>query len=281
VGVFHVHHAPSHDANGSFEEVLAAAHATRIDFLVLTEHVPPDHVGPPLAAERAGVHVGADGHKVLVLVGAELGTLDGHLIALQIERVPAAVEGRRGRDVIHDIHALGGFAVVPHPFAYGGWSDWEADFDGLEVQNNASDFRRLMGLKLPWYLLRHALDPAGTRRAAWVRPARGLARWEELLRAGRDVVAFAGADAHRNVRLLGRQLDPYADIFAAIRMHCPPAPLEAGRVWSLLRGGGCVIRYAVYEEHASEAERVVFPSGRSELQLNGGERVLEIRPPVH
>ena len=40
----------------------------------------------------------------------------------------------------------------PHPFSHGGWSDWGAPFDGLEVHNNASAFRAL-GLRLPTTVL--------------------------------------------------------------------------------------------------------------------------------
>jgi hypothetical protein len=40
-----------------------------------------------------------------------------------------------------------------------------------------------------------------------------------------------------------------------------------------------VIRYGVYEPRAAEALEVDFPSGRVELQLDGGARVLELRNP--
>ena len=273
----HVHHAPSHDSDARFEEVIAAAHEARLDFLVLTDHAEPGS-GPELpAAERAGLHEDASGHEVLVLVGVELGTADGHLLALDVPRI-VPDEGRSGRDVIRDVHALGGFAVVPHPFTHGGWHDWDAPFDGLEVQNGASDFHRLLGPLLPLRLLRHLLDPSATRRAAWVRPDAELALWDELLAAGRRPVAFAGADVHRNVWLPGGQLDPYLAVFRGVQMRCPDAPLEARSIWDALRLGRCSIRYRVWESRAAEAREVRFPSGRTELQLDGGRRVLEIRP---
>lgn len=276
VGVVHVHHEPSHDSDAPFGEVIAAAHAAGLDFLVLTDHAAPGARALP-GAEHAGLHTDASGHRVLVLVGVELGTADGHLLALD---VPHAIpdEGRRGRDVVRDIHALGGFAVVPHPFTHGGWRDWAAEFDGLEVQNGASDLRRLVGPLLPFRLLRHLVSPAASRRAAWVRPWRELERWESLLGSGRRVAAFSGADVHRNVWLPGGQLDPYLEVFRAVQMHCPDAPLESELVWALLRGGRCSIRYRVWEGRVEPAKRVVFPSGRSELQLDGGRRVLEISP---
>jgi hypothetical protein len=275
--VVHVHHAPSHDSDAPFEEVLAAAHAAPLDFLVLTDHAEPGGGERLPAAEHAGLYRDASGHAVLVLVGVELGTADGHLLALD---VPHAVpdEGRPGRDVIRDVHALGGFAVVPHPFTHGGWHDWDAPFDGLEVQNGASDLHRLMGPLVPLRLLRHLFSPPATLRAAWVRPAQELARWDELLAAGRRVAAFAGADVHRNVWLPGGQVDPYLEVFRGVQMNCPDAPLEPESVWSLLRSGRCSIRWRVWEARAAEAKEVRFPSGRSELQLDGGRRVLEVLP---
>src|SRR5262245_21731798 len=42
VGVLHVHHAPSHDSDAPFEDVLAAADSAGLDFVVLTEHADVD-----------------------------------------------------------------------------------------------------------------------------------------------------------------------------------------------------------------------------------------------
>ncbi len=281
VGILHVHHAPSHDSEARFEEVLEAAHAAELDFVVLTEHAHVTEPGPLPAAARAGVQRDALGHAVLVLVGAEFGSLDGHVVGLDISRT-FPDEGRSGREVIDEIHAQGGFAVIPHPESYGGWQDWDAPFDCLEVQNNASDARRFAGPMLPLWLLRLSVDRKGVWRRVWLRPERELERWESLLVDGRRVVGLSGADAHQNLSLLGWQLDPYAWIFSGVRTVCPDGPLEPAYLWRALREGRCWIRYAIYEDRASEAREVRFPSGRVELWLDDGERVLEIRnPPLY
>jgi len=279
VGVLHVHHEPSHDSDAPFEAVLEAAGEAGLDFVVLTEHADADVPGPLPAAEHAGLHRAPNGREVLVLVGAEFASRDGHLLGLAIrESVPAL--GRPGREVIAGIHAQGGFAVVAHPFSHGGWDDWDADFDGIEVQNNASDFTRLYGPLLPWRVLRFGFAPERQLADLWVRPTRELAKWDELLGSGRVVPGFAGSDAHSNVSLFGWQLDPYAQMFRGVQTVCPDAPLEPERVWALLRAGACAIRWGVYEPRAGEAVEVRLPSGRVELQLDGGERVLELRNPV-
>src|SRR5258705_256942 len=122
VGVIHVHHARSHDSDASFAEVLAAADSAGLDFVVLTDHADVDVPGPLPAIEHAGVQIAPSGRPILVLVGAEFATRDGHLLGLEIDHAVPAL-GRPGRDVIAEIHAQGGFAVVPHPFSHGGWSD--------------------------------------------------------------------------------------------------------------------------------------------------------------
>jgi hypothetical protein len=275
VGVLHVHHVPSHDSDAPFEEVLAGAYEAGLDFLVLTEHA--DVPGPLPAAERAGLYERPDGGRLLVLVGVEVGTRDGHLVALDVTRVPEA-EGEPGRAVIDRVHADGGFAVVSHPFEYGGWGDFDAPFDGIEVHNNAASWRRLRGPLLPFRLLRLRFAPEAFARDMLVRPARELELWDRLLAEGRWVVALSGADAHRNVSLFGWPADPYGRVFSLVQTVCPDAPLTPEAVWGLLRGGHCSIRYRLFEDRAGEAEQVRFPpSGREELQLDGGERVLEIR----
>jgi hypothetical protein len=278
VGVIHVHHAPSHDSDAPFEAVLEAADRAGLDFVVLTDHADVSAPAPLPGVEHAGVRIAPSGRPILVLVGAELASDDGHLLALDVTRAVPAL-GRPGRDVIADVHAQGGFAVVPHPFTHGGWRDWDAPFDGLEVQNSASDFTRLYGLLLPVRLVRFALDRDAVLRELWVRPERELAKWDELLAAGRRIPGFAGADAHQNVSLLGWQLDPYAQMFRGARMVCPDAPLEPRAVWRALRSGACAVRWGLYEPRAAEATEVRFPSGRVELQLDGGARLLELRNP--
>lgn len=258
--------------------MLAGAFAAGLDFVVLTDHVDAAQDGPLPAAERAGIHVGPDGRRVLVLVGAEFGTTDGHLVGLAIPHA-YATEGKSGRELCARIHADGGFAIVSHPFTHGGWRDFDAPFDGIEVHNNASSFARALGPLLPLRLARLWFDRDGAMQAMLERPAQELDLWERLLLEGRPIVGFSAADAHQNQRWLGWQLDPYAEMFRVVQTLCPDAPLEPDAIWTLLRSGACRIRYRVFESRAAEAREVRFPSGRVEWQLDGGRRVLELSGP--
>jgi hypothetical protein len=277
VGVIHVHHAPSHDSDAPFEELLAAAMSQRLDFLVLTDHVDVGTEPRPLPAfERAGIYTGDDGHRILVLVGAEVGTDDGHLLVLDVPELPAAPD-RSGRSVIAATHAAGGIAVVPHPLSYGGWHDWEAPFDGIEVHNNAEAVRHT-GFWLPLVLLRAVFDTDGAWRFMLARPVRALRVWESLLER-RRVIAFSGADAHRNVGLLGLAFDPYERMLSLAHTVCPDTEQSAGAVWGALRRGACHIRYTVHAGRDAPRREVRFASGRTEVWLGSGRAVLEIHQP--
>jgi hypothetical protein len=277
IGVVHVHHAPSHDSDAPFERVLEGARAAGLDFVVLTEHYDGEQEAPLPGGEHAGLHEGQSGRPLLVLVGVEVGTEDGHLLALDVPRTPTA--GLSAAETVERIHGWGGFAVVPHPFSHGGFHAWDLPFDGLEVHNHASDWRRFQGPLLPIWLVRFAFNRDAVLARMLTRPERELERWDTLLTEGRRVVGFSGADAHRNVSLFGWQLDPYAQQFRSVHTLCPDGTLTREAVWRFLRQGRCRIRYTLYDSRADDAEEVRFPSGRVELQLDGGRRLLEIRNP--
>ena len=276
VGILHVHHEPSHDSRVPFREVLEAATVVELDFLVLTEHIQPGTSGRIPAASRAGLYARPDGGQILVMVGAEYGTSEGHLLALDVAEI-LPIEGRPAVEAIAAIHEAGGFAVVPHPFLYGGWQAWEAPFDGIEVHNNAAALWDLMDLVLPFRLLRFAFQPEALLRRLLVRPERQLDAWEDLLVQGRDVVAFSGSEAHGNLSVLGWRLDRHEDVFRWVQTLCPAGEQTADALWTALRGGACSIRYRIHDARAGEAREVEFPSGRRELQLDDGRSVLEIQ----
>jgi len=102
-------HVHSHWSDGrQSPEALVLAAAGRVDILAVTDH---DEVGGALLARRfarARPELGVD-----VVVGEEVSTLNGHLLALFIEeRIPPGLTAETTVDLIH---RQGGLAVVPHP----------------------------------------------------------------------------------------------------------------------------------------------------------------------
>ena len=184
VGTFHVHSAMSHDGRSSLEELLAAARAARLDFLILTDHN-EQYAGP----------IVRDG--VTVLSHAELSTRFGHLIQLGASQVLPASR-RRDREIHDHVKSLDGAPIIAHP------NDpkrpWRGPLEGaagIEIANTASSARRHGG----WALLGLApllgaglLNPALALAQVYDRDAASLALWDESPRP--DLLGFCGVDAH-------------------------------------------------------------------------------------
>jgi predicted metal-dependent phosphoesterase TrpH len=93
------------------------------------------------AAKRARLHV---------IVGEEVSSRDGHIVALYLER--RIRPGMSAAATIDAIHDQGGLAIAVHPFwrtervarsrpVHGvGWLAAELDFDGIEVENATPGF---------------------------------------------------------------------------------------------------------------------------------------------
>ncbi len=81
-----------------------------IDVIAVTEH---DSLR---AGEEARDLAAAQNRPFDVICGEEVTTLDGHLVALFIDRPIASF--RRMEETLVDIHQQGGLAIVPHPLSW-------------------------------------------------------------------------------------------------------------------------------------------------------------------
>ena len=244
-GAIHVHTSRS-DGTGTVEAVAAAAASAGLRFVVLT-----DHGNGTRESDLPAYHSG-----VLVLDGVEINTREGHLVALGLPTAPYPLAGS-ARDVLEDVHRLGGFAIAAHPASEREelrWSDWSIDIDGLEWLNGDSEWRN----EPPWSLARVLLAYPFRGQDALVtlldRPEEAIARWDELS-ARRRVVAVAAADAHARigVRGLGEPYDSrtalevpsYEAMFRTFSISVTGVTLVATRWWTDKRSrrpfatGGC------------------------------------------
>src|SRR6185436_5565985 len=132
-GGYHIHTNRS-DGNWSVDQVAAAAARAGLHFIILTDHGDATRAPDP-PAYRDGV---------LVIDAVEISTADGHVVALNLEKPSPYPLAGRARDVIDDIHRLGGWAVVAHPDSPKKelrWSAWDAPYDGVEWLNADSKWR--------------------------------------------------------------------------------------------------------------------------------------------
>lgn len=83
---------------------------TDLDVIAVTDH--EDATGGHRARELAAKR----GLRVEVVVGAEITTRHGHLLALFIDDAPPSF--RSAEATIEAIHAQGGLAIVPHPMSW-------------------------------------------------------------------------------------------------------------------------------------------------------------------
>jgi predicted metal-dependent phosphoesterase TrpH len=101
----HCHTSASFDSLAKPSSVVAKAALLGLTHLAVTDH---DRIDGALRARDAA----PDG--LMVIIGEEVKTADGDLIALFLER--AVAPGRSARDTIAEVRAQGGLVGIPHPF---------------------------------------------------------------------------------------------------------------------------------------------------------------------
>jgi hypothetical protein len=199
-GAYHIHSERS-DGTGTIDEIAQAARRAGLQFVIITDHGDGTRAPDP-PAYRAGV---------LCIDAVEVSTTHGHLAALATPQAPYRLAGH-ARDVIEDVHRLGGFAFAAHPGSPKAalqWGDWEAPFDGLEWLNADSEWRDEFWGSLGRVLLTYPVRPAETLATLLDRPDAVISQWDRVLRT-RHVVGIAGADAHARLGVRSAS-EPYED----------------------------------------------------------------------
>jgi hypothetical protein len=227
-GALHVHSNRS-DGRRSPDEISAIAARAGLKFIVFTDHGDATRKPDP-PRYLAGV---------LCLDGVEISTTGGHYIAFDMPPSPYPLGGEP-RDVIEDVHRLGGFGVVAHPDSPKPelqWREWAAPFDGIEIVNPDTSWRVHLRepqwqpkLRLLKALLAYPLRPAAAIASLIDESTNVLARWDAIA-PGRRVVGLAGVDAHAKLAL--KEVDPgdnrysialpsYESSFRTLSVHVHP-----------------------------------------------------------
>lgn len=214
VGVLHVHSNYS-DGAGTVPEILHAAAEAGLDFVVLTDHGDPR----ALSVEGEGYAEG-----VLLLVGSEISTEGGHILALDIPD-PVFRFGTDAAEALRDVDEMGGFSVAAHPVALRpnfAWEGWELPgLNGIELFNFFTGFRRQSALSLVTALLAYPLSPRRGLAVALEWDPSVIETWDRVL-ADRDLTAWIGLDAHGQWAVSERMQLPwpgYREVFSMARNH--------------------------------------------------------------
>lgn len=272
-GVLHVHTDRSAGAGGTLEEVLTAARANAIDFVILTDHGTLGHA----LENNEGWHDG-----VLIICGEEVVTDGGHLLAFETRETigehatleSAIAEVRRQVGVSVSIHhALPPTITTPLD---------PAQADLLEIWSFMDDF---LSRTSPRDILHTAARPDKVLAG----PSRSLLRhWDRLLQQQQlPIIGGLNVHQHKQPLLEWKLLFPYSVAFQTIctcvqTAELPPVAMRArDMVWKALREGrSYVVNRAVGPEkgflfeYVSEAGRTRHMGEDAPYNAGGKFRIM-------
>jgi len=272
-GAYHVHTSRS-DGTGTVESVAAAANRAGLAFVIFTDHGDATRVPDPPAYKNG----------VLCLDAVEIGSTDGHVVALNLRSASPYPIAGSARDVVEDIHRLGGWAVAAHPDSINADLRWRAPnvpVDGIEWVNADSEWRDDTTSRLLTVAARSFFRAPESIASLFSWPGASLQRWGQQLRS-HPVFTLAAVDAHASIPWLDRE-EPrrrsalswpsYTTMFRALSqavvLEAPltgDAAADAARIWSAIGSGRTFSITRAFASPANltfDAERggVVTPMG--------------------
>jgi predicted metal-dependent phosphoesterase TrpH len=243
VGNLHMH-TPYSDGEKYHAEIADDAIKAGLDFVIVTDH--------NIWVDGVEGYYENDQGRILLLTGEEVHNVRrqpqaSHFLAFGAQQELSEL-APDPQALIDKTIESGGYGFLAHPHEFDlpivdeinlGWHDWDIDgFTGLEIWNYMSSFKNRLAEtleKLPvkqmWLgkliAVRMALNP----EKVITRPEpETLALWDELLAAGKRIVAIGNSDAHgtpMSVGPLTREIYPYDFLFRAVNTHLlVPDPLS-------------------------------------------------------
>ncbi len=247
MGAIHVHSTYS-DGGGTVADIVRAGQRTGLDFVVLTDH---DTLQPRFDGHQ-GYHDG-----LLLIVGEEVNTSAGHLLALGVGR-DVDQRGPLGLPaLVREISDAGGLSIAAHPTGRRPWTDWTLEeMDGLELLNANSDWRDDSVLELARALVFLPFLPDGVFNSLIDRPDEAIRLWTH--RALRQSVTVIGSvDAHERIPLWGERhlsFPTYERLFGLIRTYVitdteltGDADIDEAMLVDAVRRGNCYLVLEGYE----------------------------------
>ncbi len=273
-GVIHVHSSLGGHSTGNFAELISAAKANQLDFVIMTEHPQLDF--DTAAMTLSGVHNG-----VLFVDGNEAATSNGDRLLLIPGSPDAATAVKRTtQEVVAKQKSSGGLAFAAYPTESANWQSNAVD--GVEVYNLFTNTRQINQVVLFFDgLWSYGSYPDLMFANFFARPAENLKRWDDAVSAtNRKLTAIAGNDAHSNVGVsvndasgkqwLGVKLDPYERSFRTVRTHVLIKKDEGLSPQSLLEAialGHCYLSFDLF----GDAKGFLFVANGGEKKILGDD----------
>jgi hypothetical protein len=251
-GVMHVHSFLGGHSPGTFDEIIKAANANQLNFVVMTEH--PSQNFDTAAMTLKGSHAG-----MLFVNGNEVASNNqDRLLVLPGDQSAAQAGGNPTADLLSQARTKQELTFIAYPDEYKSWSGPRAD--GIEVYNLFTNSKRINPI-ITFFdgLWSYRSYPDLLFATFYERPSEALKLWDDQTAGGKRLVATAGNDAHANVGLslndsagktiLGIKLDPYERSFRLVRMHVLVSHdqgFDTERLLSALRDGHCFIGFDLF-----------------------------------
>lgn len=292
-GVIHVHSWLGGHSTGKFAEIVSAAKANELSFVVMTEH-PAPHTDT-FATTLQGTHEG-----VLFINGSEINPAGADRLLIMPGLAPPASDSPAPtQNLISQAKRAGKLAFIAYPEQFQNWT--ARDYDGLEIYNLYTNTKKI---NYAWLffdgLWSYWSYPHLLFSTFYEKPSGNLRKWDELmLKESRPLIAIAGNDAHANVGfsvqdlsgqpLIQLKLDPYERSFRVVRMHVlleKEQALTSETLLSALARGHCYIAFDLFCDAGgfrftaeSDTERKMMGDEMT-LGESGRGVLLKVRTPV-
>jgi hypothetical protein len=242
----HVHSFLGGHSSGAFSDIIDAAKANGLQFVIMTEHTERDF--DTSAMTLHGMHAG-----VLFLNGNEVSTANDDRLLVIPGDATFANSGAT-QDVLNNAGSRQALAIAAYPEEFKSWD--ASGTSGIEVFNVYTNARRINPVVAFFDVLWSQRSyPDLIFALYYMRPDENLKKWDQALTRS-PATGLAGNDAHANIgvsmkdssgnTLLGIQLDPYETSFRLVRMHVlleRDKPLDEANLLDALRAGHCFIGF--------------------------------------
>jgi hypothetical protein len=215
-------HTVMSDGSGTYYEIAQSGLNAGIDVIITTDH--------NIYIKNHDKYFYRDGKKILLLVGEEIhdptSPPQNHLLVLNVEK-ELAILPSDPQNIIDAANKAQGISILAHPFGSElrilkepdfPWLSWDvSDFSGLEIYNLLTEFKTQSANI--FQLIKNVIYPEYFPMGA---NEHSVAKWDELLCAGRSINAYAGSDSHRIMKKIGPfhfVIFPYDFHFRALNNH--------------------------------------------------------------
>jgi hypothetical protein len=247
-------HTRYSDGSGTHRDIVKAAFSSGVDVVIVTDH--------NVLVQGFEGYYKEKNKKILMLIGEEVhdqarDPQKNHLLVFGATR-ELATFAENPQLLIQKVRDAGGLSFLAHPDdpeakAFRetdiSWEDWSVqNYTGIELWNALSELKTVVPTKLHGVF--YALFPAFVAHQPI--PST-LARWDELLSQGRQVVAIGGSDAHALHMGLGpirRVIFPYDFHFRTVNTHVLVSEPISGEVnkdkkliYQAIASGNCFVGY--------------------------------------